>query len=287
MRAIPACLLVLIALGGPTADAAAAPRAEPLRVMTYNLRYASDTAPHSWRERRPIMKACLREARPDVIGTQEGLYPQLQDLAADLSGYDWIGLGREGGSRGEFMAVFFRRERLLPLEYDHFWLSDTPDVIGSATWGNRVRRMVTWVRFRDRRSDREFFFVNTHFDHEVQEAREKSAALVRSRVLAWNTSLPILLVGDFNAAAGRNPAYAALAGDGFFTDAWLAAKRRENEDVSTFNGFRPLRREGERIDWILTRGPWRADHAATLTFSREGRYPSDHFPVLAVLRLED
>jgi hypothetical protein len=84
--------------------------------------------------------------------------------------------------RGEFMAIFYRRNRFEPLEYEHFWLSDTPDVIASSTWGNGVRRMVTWAKFRDRTTGREFYFWNTHLDHEVQFAREKSAELIRQRI---------------------------------------------------------------------------------------------------------
>ncbi len=132
------------------------------------------------------MSELIAKLAPDVIGTQEGIYGQLQDLAADLPAYQWIGVGRDGGSRGEFMAVFYRPARLEPLAFDHFWLSDTPEVIGSKTWGAKHARMVTWVKFRDRQTKREFIFVNTHFDHEVQAAREKSAQLVRERVAAFD-----------------------------------------------------------------------------------------------------
>src|SRR5262245_31952743 len=99
-----------------------------LCLMTFNLRYASDRPPNSWAQRRPVMGDCIRSVNPDVIGTQEGLYRQLKDLQTDLPEYAWIGLGRDGGSRGEFMAVFYRTERFEALEYDHFWLSDTPNV---------------------------------------------------------------------------------------------------------------------------------------------------------------
>lgn len=121
-----------------------------LRVMILNLRFADTVPPHAWQERRPLVREGIERWGPDVIGTQEALYGQIRDLEADLDGYAWIGLGREGGSRGEFMAVFYRTARLEPLEYDHFWLSDTPERIASRTWGNQYHRMVTWVRFRDR-----------------------------------------------------------------------------------------------------------------------------------------
>jgi endonuclease/exonuclease/phosphatase family metal-dependent hydrolase len=256
-----------------------------LRVMSYNLRFASDTPPNAWPARRPLMRELIQQDAPDVIGTQEGVYRQLKDLATDLPEFDWIGLGRDGGSRGEFMAVFYRKARLEPLEFDHYWLSDTPEVMGSKTWGPRLARMVTWVKFRDRQTGTEFFFINTHFDHQVQAAREKSSELIRQRVAAMETKLPVLLVGDFNAAAGNNKAFDILTRDGFFTDTWITAKERKGEGIATFNGFKAIQPGGPRIDWILARGDVRVDRAEILTFQRDGQFPSDHFPIVATVRL--
>lgn len=116
----------------------------PLEVMSFNLRFASTAEPHSWASRRPVTRRLLRHEQPHVIGTQEGLHQQLRDIEADLGpSYDWIGTGRAGGSRDEFMAVLYDTRRLAPLEYDHFWLSDTPYTIASNTWGSAHLRMVT------------------------------------------------------------------------------------------------------------------------------------------------
>jgi endonuclease/exonuclease/phosphatase family metal-dependent hydrolase len=256
-----------------------------LTVMSYNLKFGSTNPPNAWPQRRPLMRELIEKVAPDVFGTQEGLYGQLQDLAADLPAFQWIGVGRDGGSRGEFMAVFYRTARLEPLAFDHFWLSDTPGVIGSKTWGPKLARMVTWVKFRDRETKREFIFVNTHFDHQVQAAREKSAQLVRDRVATFDPKLPVLLVGDFNAAAGSNKAYVMLTEDKFFTDTWTTARERVNEGIGSFNGFKALQKGGPRIDWILSRGEVAADRIEIVTFSRDGQFPSDHCPVVAKLRL--
>ncbi len=260
------------------------PDARSIAVMTFNLRYASSSGPNAWPDRFPVMRDCIRESQPDLIGTQEGLYSQLKDLAGALPEYQWIGLGRDGGSHGEFMAIFYRSDRLVPLEYDHFWLSDTPEVIGSSTWGNSNRRMVTWVKFRDRRSDVTFYFWNTHFDHQIQEARLKSAQLVLERVHALKTDLPVVLVGDFNAVAGRNPAYDVLIAPEGFTDTWDAAGTHLGEIVNTFHNFRGPTPGDSRIDWILMRGPVSCDDIQIVTCHRESQYPSDHFPVKATLR---
>lgn len=274
--------MVGLVLSLPTSFAAEM-SANEIRVMSFNLRYASTNAPNAWPTRRPVMRDCIHQLAPDVIGTQEGVYYQLKDLAADLPEYAWLGTGRDGGSRGEFMAIFYRKDRFEPMEYDHFWLSDTPNVIGSTTWGNRNRRMVTWIRFRDRTANREFYFVNTHLDHEIQPAREKAASLILERMQALKTSLPILVVGDFNAAAGNNKAYQILTENDYFTDTWLTAKERENENIGTFHNYGGPREGGARIDWILTRGAVVANRAAIVTCSAGGQFPSDHFPIQAWL----
>lgn len=275
-------ILLFVALALILVNARSA-QAEDLTVMSFNLRYASPKSPNSWPERRPVTRALISEFRPDVFGTQEGVYQQLKDIADDLPEYRWIGTGRDGGSRGEFMAIFYRPDRLEPLEFDHFWLSDTPEVIGSTTWGNTNRRMVTWVKFRDRTSDVDFYFINTHFDHQIQEAREKSAQLLLDRVEKLNTRRPIILVGDFNAVAAKNPAYHTLVGEERFQDTWTTAEKR-GPDLNTFHNYGGAKPGQARIDWILTRGNVNCLFTEVVAFAQDGQYPSDHFPVIARLR---
>jgi len=254
-----------------------------LKVMTFNLRYASLEPPNSWPQRRPVVKECIKLIEPDIIGTQEGLFWQLKEMANDLPEYEWFGLGREGGSHSEFMAIFFNKARFELLEYDHFWLSDTPMVIGSSTWGNSNRRMVTWGKFKDKLSGLEFFVWNTHLDHEVQAAREKGARLILDSIKKLNTELPVILTGDFNAVAQTNMAYEILVGPDKLKDSWVLAHKRINEKMNTFHGFSGPREKGERIDWILFKGDAKVDTAEIVTFSRNGQYPSDHFPVVVTL----
>lgn len=258
--------------------------ADELAVMTYNLRYASDRPPNAWPDRRPVMRTLLQQYRPDLIGTQEGVFSQLKQVSEDLPGYDTVGLGRDGGSRGEFMMIFYKRDRLELLEYDHFWLSDTPDVMASSTWGNTNKRMVTWARFLDRKTRREFYFWNTHLDHALQPAREKGAALILERIAKQtNPALPLLLVGDFNAVAGDNPVYDFLTQKGGLRDTWFLAETRKNEKSNSFNGFKERSDDGQRIDWILARGELRVRASEIITFEQNGQWPSDHFPVMAWL----
>ena len=263
---------------------AATPAPLELKVMTYNLRFASETPPNAWPERRPFMQALITREAPDVFGTQEGLYGQLRDLAAGLPNYEWIGLGRAGGSKDEFAAIFFRRDRFEPVAFDHFWLSDTPDVVGSITWGHTYRRMVTWVRLREKSSGKEFYFWNTHFDHQVEEARQKSAALIRDRLAQLDPTVPLVVVGDFNCLAGRSRAYDILTQEAGLADTWTLAPQRQNEELNSFNDFKPGRYRGERIDWILARRPVTVSAAGVVSYDESSPYPSDHYPVTATIR---
>lgn len=278
--ALVAAAVAGLTLTSGVSQAAPTSAAGPLHVMSYNLRYASDTPPNTWVDRRPVMREQLRQARPQLIGTQEGLYSQLQDIASDLGpAYDSIGLGREGGSKGEFMMIFFDQRRLQPLEYDHFWLSDTPDVIGSKTWGGCCPRMVTWVRFKDKATSKEFYAVNTHLEAYDATARAKSADLILQRIAGFDPALPVILTADYNEAAKPGlTVYDKLVTSGKFADSWVTAERR-SAPYATFHGYKPLTPNGDRIDWILTTPGLRVSKANINTFSQDGQFPSDHLAV--------
>jgi endonuclease/exonuclease/phosphatase family metal-dependent hydrolase len=144
--------------------------------------------------------------------------------------------------------------------------------------------MVTWVRFRGRRDGRQFYFVNTHLDHLSGWARERSEELIRRRVSAFRSGVPVLLVGDFNAPAGRSRVYDLLVNPDAFRDTWATAGRR-GEAIGTFHNFRGPAPGGRRIDWVLVHGPVITESTEVVTFARDGEYPSDHFPVAIRLRL--
>lgn len=260
----------------------------PFTVATYNVRVdaGARTPMLTWAARRTKVAAVIRLAAPDLLGTQEALGAQVRDLADALPSHRWVGMGRDGGGLGEHMALFYRPERLTLIESAHFWLSDLPDH-PSANWGNRYPRMVTWARFRESISGRECVVANTHFDHESEAARTKSADLLRRFGARWPDNLPVIVTGDFNADAGRSTTHAQLTGDGFFRDTWeVATERRGDVVLDTFNDFQAPRREGRRIDWILLRGPVRANTIEIVNDTDDGCHPSDHFPVVARLAFD-
>ncbi|MCQ4207575.1 endonuclease/exonuclease/phosphatase family protein [Streptomyces longispororuber] len=258
-----------------------------LRVMSLNLQVHWDNPPHTWPERRPAVGELLRGARPHLLGTQEGLRHQVRDVEAALGSstadYDWVGEGRDGGDDGEFMALFYDRRRLAALAHGHFWLSGTPDVPGSNTWGGGCPRMVTWARFRDLVTGTEFCAANTHFDHASADARERSAELLAERLNALVPDVPRIVTGDFNSPAGPGSSpYTRLLAAADLVDAWDTAEER-GPDLGTFHDYRPPVPGGERIDWILVSRGVRVRSAHAYTFAPGGRFPSDHLPIHAVV----
>ncbi|NUQ88615.1 MAG: endonuclease/exonuclease/phosphatase family protein [Glycomyces artemisiae] len=272
------------ATGGPLIGE---PRRDQLHLLTFNLRYeGGDASPHTWDERRPLVKTVLKREQPSIVFTQEGVYPQLQDVREDLGGhYDWIHLGRLGGSRSEATAVYWNTKRLKVVEYDHQWLSDTPLLIGSKGWGNNVVRMLTWVRFLDLRTGKEFYVVNNHFDHQSEDARQKGAQMNLDVIAPWvEQGFPVVAAGDFNQVPDT-PTYTILT-DGGLVDTMLAAEEQVTPVWGTWNGWNPVPSETERrIDWILATPGVRVLKAAVNTYAKDGLTPSDHWPAQALVEL--
>jgi endonuclease/exonuclease/phosphatase family metal-dependent hydrolase len=268
------CLFLLLALGG---------WAETLRVMTFNVRYPNPgDGADVWTARRALFCETVRNAAPDLMGTQELFYDQGEDIVRALPEYRWFGLSRRGNREDEHMGVFYRPDRLKLLDSGHFWLSETPDKPGSMSWNVSLPRMVTWGIFELTASGRRFLYYNTHLAHrnEDEEARQASARVIQARLSAADPKMDFLLTGDFNSPADGGT-YKVLAPP--LRDAWKEAVARTGPE-GTFHGFKG-KPGPARIDWILFRAPWKVQKVETLDSHKGERYPSDHFPVLAVFEL--
>jgi endonuclease/exonuclease/phosphatase family metal-dependent hydrolase len=274
------CLALAVLLPGSTLGQRN-PR-EPLTVMSFNIRYGTaKDGQNAWPNRQRMVVDVIREQDADVIGLQEALDFQLDEIITAAPAYASIGVGRDdAGARGEFSAILFRTNRFRVAEAGTFWFSDTPGVPASRSWGNTITRICTWSRLIDR-DGRGFFVFNVHLDHESQPSRERSTRLLRERVEARSFGAdPVLITGDFNAGE-HNPALAALIGP--FVDTFRVA-RPADKTVGTFTAFKFGNVDGEKIDYVLTQPRTEVLFADIVRFSRGGRYPSDHFPVVARVR---
>jgi endonuclease/exonuclease/phosphatase family metal-dependent hydrolase len=264
--------------------------AEPLRVMTFNIRYDNPAdGENAWPKRRDWVGEVIRDQKVDLVGVQEALGRQVKDLEERLPDYAWFGAGRDDGKqKGEYVPLFYKKERFEVLDKGHFWLSTTPDVPGSKSWDAAITRMVSWLKLKDKSSGKSLLVANTHFDHRGVEARVKSAELVLEKLPKLGGDLPVILTGDLNSLP-TSKAYAILSGQGAATT-WLLADTRRHSRTdpkgpdSTWNEFRRVMPE-QQIDFIFTRGLKCESHEIVLA-EKDGKFASDHLPVVAELKLD-
>lgn len=271
-----------------------------MTVMTFNIRYGTaDDGAHVWPNRRDHVIATIHSHAPEVLGVQEALDFQVDELRAALPHHQQLGVGRDDGQRaGEYAALYVDTTRFIVQESGTSWLSDTPEVPGSMTWGNTLPRITTWALIEDRTSGDRTYVFNLHLDHRAQESRERSVAFVlseyqrrRSALIAREAqraefggaapSPRLLLMGDFNADE-TNPAY-TVAIKGGMQDAYRAV-HPDASSVSTFNAFKAtIDPMGGMIDHLLLRGDWRVQDAGIDRTRFGDLWASDHFAVWAVV----
>ena len=264
-------------------ESPAAP-SEPLAVMTFNIRYGTaQDGENRWDARRELLFDVIRELDPDVLGLQEALDFQVNEIVAALPAYAVVGVGRDDGRRaGEYASILFRKDRLRVAESGTFWFSDAPAVPGSKSWGNTITRICTWARFIDR-DGRAFWHFNAHLDHQSQRSRERSAQLLRQRIEGRSAlSEPVIVTGDFNVGE-TNPALQTLRDAGML-DTYRIVHPDERR-VGTYTGFKIGNDAGDKIDYVIVQAGTTVLAADIIRTARDGRYPSDHFPVFARLAL--
>lgn len=277
---------LLALLAGPVAwSQRSGEEAAAFNVATYNLRLNTpDDGDNAWPQREAAVKALVQYHGFDLMGTQEGLIAQVQALE-QMPGWARVGVGRDDGRQGgEHAAIFFRTARFELLQHGDFWLSATPER-PSISWDSRCcHRIATWARLRDRQAGRSFFVFNVHFDHEGVVARRESARLLVRQVAQIAGTAPVIVLGDFNSTPDTEQIGTLAAA---LRDAARLSETPVYGPVGTFNGFKFDAPALDRIDYVFLSPGWRVLRLGVLTDSLRGRYPSDHFPVVARLRWPD
>ena len=260
---------------------------DALRLMSFNIRNsgAADGI-HAWPNRRTIALDVIQECAADLIGFQEVLADQHDDLAAALKGYSFAGVARDDGHRsGEWSLIAYRHERFHLIQSGNFWLSEQPDRLVKG-WDAAVVRICSWVKLFDTFARRAFLYANTHWDHEGVLARKNSALLIKQKLSELAASLPVLMTGDFNACETDECIQLLLQpepGQVRLIDSYRQVHPVRQPDEKTFHNFKPSI-EGQRIDFVLHSPEWAAVSARIIRIRGEdGTYPSDHFPVTVVL----
>lgn len=255
-------------------------------MMTWNLLHETpceEEIKHPWRDRAAVARMVIQRERPHLLCCQEAYPRQLDDLLENLPDHWWVGRDRDGRNDGEACPIVFDTGRLRLREWEQFWLGPTPTRAGSLTWTNDVPRAVTLARFEDLRTGARFTVANTHMDHLVPSTRTKSIELLRKRLPKGTIEEPLVLAGDFNSPAWAKPHRLLVRGPDRFHDTYHLARDGEGPLAGTFHHFKG--KGFARFDWILVQPRLEVPRLRILRDAPGGRFPSDHFPVLAEILL--
>ena len=265
---------------------------QTVRVMTFNIRMntLSDSA-NAWPFRKDMAAGMIRFHKADLAGLQEALPEQVEDLEKRLPEYSWFGVGREDGiNKGEFSCIFYRKERFQKLDGNTFWLSESPEKPGMG-WDAACPRIVTWMKLKDIVTGKIFYHFNTHFDHMGVEARRESAVLLLKKIDQIAAGSPLVLTGDFNCTRESVP-YKLLTGEGenkpaeYLIDSKAISRYAHHGPTTTWSGFTSAYwPERLAIDHIFVSKGIEVIFHGTLSDTFDGRFPSDHMPVIAELKI--
>ena len=262
-----------------------------LDVMTYNIRNNNNPdadGSNFWPYRKDFAANMIRFYDVDIIGTQEVLVSQLNDLLQALPGYNYIGVARDDGKEsGEFCALFFKEEKFELLEGNTYWLSEDPSATGVKGWDANCVRVVTWAIFKDKSTGKKFAFFNTHLDHRGEVARVESAKLLVRKVDELSKGLPVIVTGDFNAVPGSEPV--KIITDQSRDNALIDTRSLATlvyGPAWTAHDFGRTSMENRRIiDYVFVNDRVKVEKYAVIAEMLDSTYLSDHNPVLVTLGL--
>ncbi len=257
--------------------------AQKMNVATFNIRMKTDSdVGNLWKDRYRHLTDLIKFHEFEIFGVQEAFKEQLNDMSAQLPDFKYIGVGRDDGAdKGEHSSIFYDTKRFEVSKSGTFWLSPTDTEKPNKGWDAALPRICTWGIFKDKSNGKKFIFMNTHFDHVGIEARRESAKLILAKAKEFAKDLPLILTGDFNIDE-TNEAYFTLAKSGVVQDVYDLAKIKY-EPNSSFNAWGKNIQEKARIDHIFITKPFTVRKYGILTDTYMGKFPSDHFPVIAEL----
>ncbi|MBK7227592.1 MAG: endonuclease/exonuclease/phosphatase family protein [Ignavibacteriales bacterium] len=253
--------------------------------MTYNIRcgFCEDSSNvNNWGYRKYLVAYLIKSHKPDLIGLQEAEMFQVNELIEMLDEYDWYGVSREDGKvKGESTAILYKKKRFKPLTKKTLWLSETPNLV-SKGWDAALKRTVTLIKFRDKKLNREFYYANTHFDHIGEKARTESSSLLVDLLSKYSDKYPVIFSGDLNYTS-TSEGYKILSSK--LLDAKTTSEKEIGGNI-TFTGFGKDIQPDNKIDFIFVNDKVKVLNHIVDTTLFNGLYPSDHYPVIAELKIK-
>jgi endonuclease/exonuclease/phosphatase family metal-dependent hydrolase len=249
------------------------------RVVSANIRFANPAdGEHDWVNRKDFMASLVNDFKTDLLGTQEGRQPQLEEMAELLPNMQLIQGHRDWIEERMYPCIFVNPETIYVKNSGDIWLSETPNLAGSFSFDSAFPRLCTWIQGAFKKSGKDFFFVNVHLDHILGTTREQQIRVLIDETKKINIeNRPMILAGDFNESPEDGVRKIINAEQENLNDPWQSLKK--DEDIS-FHKFQGELEGASRIDWILVDNRITVKSIDLNKSHNEGVYPSDHFPVM-------
>jgi len=254
-----------------------------LCLITCNIRFDNPAdGHHAWPHRRDFLAQTLLKHNPDIIATQEGRYQQLKDFGSNLKNYELIDEHRSWISERMYPSFFIRKDRFEILKSEDIWLSETPNIAASRSFGSAFPRLMTWLKIRPKNSDKNILIVNTHLDHLKEETRiGQINVLIQEINKIWQSECPLVLMGDFNESPIGQVRQIINKEFPDLQDAW---KSFNNIEETSHHAFKGKMDNGTRIDWILVDKNAKIQSCIMDKTNKEGLYPTDHYPIISKIK---
>lgn len=263
-----------------------------LKIASYNIQYDNTVqAPASeWKNRKDLFKQLIEKYDFDIIGAQEPYLSQLNDIKNMLPDYDYIGISIEGETSGlkkHYTPIIYKKDKIEILDWGTFWFSSSSSQPGSIGWDAYSPRICTRALVKDKTTGKIFNFFNVHLDHIGTTARDMSVQMLLSLIPMASSKYPSVVTGDFN--LNQNSVnYNRIISSGVLRDSYSMALEKINADYGTYNDYILNQNLGTRIDhlFLSTGLPLKVKSHHIITDDFNGKYPSDHYPVMIELQLQ-
>ena len=259
---------------------------EPIKAMSFNIRYGTaNDGDNSWTFRKDLVFDLIRDENCDFVGLQESMQFQIDEIMEAIPGYHYVGRSRElDPKKGESTPILYKSDSWKLLDSQTLWLSESPEVPASKSWDAALPRIFTWAKFENNQSTDRIVVYNTHFDHMGHEAREESAKIIVAHMQNHFANDRILLLGDLNASEADLPITYLTKNETYpMIDPYRTIHPEKSDRDVTFYGWKvPPPGEGNKIDYIFINGGLQTIDCYVNDYNLDGRFPSDHLPVIGI-----
>lgn len=257
-----------------------------MKVMSFNLRsdFILDFK-NRWDKRKDIVYTIINKYDCDIIGAQEVTNKMFGDIVENIKDYDIVGNPRSKRFFSERNNLFVSKRHNI-IKHKTFWLSKSPEKVGSQLWYSLYPRICTTAVVKLDTGEM-IRVYNTHLDCLLPQARDFGLKKL-GQFIGENykkEKLPMIVMGDFNATPNSKVIKKFAMGE-YNTKRFIAVQdvKKELYEKSTMSNFKG-KDKGIHIDYIFVSEELEIVDVDIVKDNIGGKYPSDHYPLVADIKI--